>query len=71
MNEKEQRFRRIAVSRTQNIIDYIRLLSNCSNTNNYSYTNSDINKIFKSIDNETKICKAMFRKNNNKTKFKL
>ena len=71
MTEKESSFKKIATRRTQNILDNIRLLSNCSNTNNYSFTEKDINKIFRSIDDELKTCKAMFRKNNKKKEFKL
>ena len=71
MTEKESNFKKIATRRTQNILDNIRLLSNCSNTNNYSYSIEDINKIFKSIENEIRECKAMFKKNRPRKEFKL
>ena len=40
--EKKERFKRIAENRTNKIIDLIRLLGNCSNTSNYSYTDEEV-----------------------------
>ena len=70
-SDKELNFKKIAERRTQNIIDNIRLLSNCSNTNNYSYSENDITKIFRTINEEIRICKSMFTKNKKNKKFKL
>lgn len=56
----EQRFKRIAGRRTALILEYLRLLGNCSNTSSYSYTEEEINKIFSAIDKETKRVKSLF-----------
>lgn len=58
--EKRERFKKVAVSRTNKILKDIRLLSNCSNKNNYSYNENDAKKIFVAIDGEIKKAKAKF-----------
>lgn len=71
MDEKRERFVRIAEKRTNKILEQIRLLGNCSNKHNYSYTDEDIKKIFSVIDNELKEAKIKFTSQANKEKFKL
>ena len=70
MESKSERFKRIAEARTNRVLEHLRLLSNCANKNNYSYTDNDIKKIFSAIDAELKTCKNKFI-NNNVEKFKL
>ena len=60
MESKSDRFIRIAEARTNKIIDMIRLLGNCANKGNYSYTEEDIRKIFTAIETELKIAKGKF-----------
>lgn len=57
---KRDRFIRIAESRTNKILDMIRLLSNCSETASYEYNEDDIKKIFSSIEKELKVAKSRF-----------
>ena len=57
---KADKFKRIASSRTQNILDAFRRLGNCSNTTIYEYTDEDINKIFSTIEKEVKRVKLLF-----------
>ncbi len=57
---KRSRFIRIAESRTNKIIDMLRLLSNCSNKANYEYDEDDIKKIFSAIEKEVKTTKNAF-----------
>lgn len=71
MNNKRDRFERVAVARTNKIIKTLRLLSNCADRNNYDYNEKDINKIFNAIENELKKTKAKFNKNEESTKFTL
>ena len=69
---KKKRFVKIAESRTNKIIEMIRLLGNCSNKNNYSYEEEDIRQIFNAIDQELRITKTKFQEaKNNKKEFKL
>jgi len=71
MEEKKERFVRIAENRTNKILEQLRLLGNCSNKNNYFYTDEDVKKIFSVIDVELKNTKARFNAKSNKEKFKL
>lgn len=57
---KNERFIRIAEARTNKIIKMIRLLGNCSNKGNYSYSEEDVRKIFCAIESELKTSKAKF-----------
>ena len=71
MNEKEDRFIRIAEKRTNKILEQIRLLSNCSNKNNYSYDDQQVDKIFKAIEKELDLAKKKYIMNKDKNKFSL
>ena len=64
---REQRFKRVATRRTNEILKRIQVLGNCSNKSSYSYTDEDIKKIFSAIEGELRSTKAMFgnKKKNN------
>ena len=66
MNNKEEnkheKFKRIASLRTKNALKSLRSLAKLSNTRNYQYTKSEVNKIFSVINNELRVTKAMFDK---------
>ncbi len=69
MNEaqKREKFNTIATNRTNKILDMLRLLGNCSNTSNYSYTDDEVKKIFDAIEKEVKEQRAKFKKDKRKT----
>lgn len=71
MENKAERFTRIAEKRTNNILEQIRLLGNCANKNNYSYEEEAVKKIFSVIDRELKKTKSKFKYDKEKEKFKL
>lgn len=60
MTQKRERFIKIAENRTNKILETLRLLSNCSNKQNYEYTKEDVDQIFNAIDREFKKTKAAF-----------
>ena len=69
---KNEKFVRIAESRTNKIIDMIKLLGNCSNKAVYEYDKEDVKKIFTAIENEIKIARTKFETvESNKKKFTL
>ncbi len=68
---KEQRFKRIASKRTENILDDLRKLGNCSNQGIYSYSSEDISKIFSAIDSEIRRVKVLFTAKSKLNKFSL
>lgn len=57
---KEERFKRVASRRVQEILNKMRLLKNCANKGNYSYTDEQVNKIISTIDIEWKKVKSEF-----------
>jgi|TARA_B110001450_G_C17346009_1_gene369491 hypothetical protein len=71
MSIKKQRFEKVAEKRVNNIIHYLELLSNCSNTYNYEYSKEDVDKIFRAIIKKVNYSKSLFADSLNKSKFKL
>lgn len=57
---RHDRFRRIASKRTNEILEKIRILGNCSNRSSYEYTEEKVNKIFSEIEKQLKFTKAKF-----------
>ena len=68
---REDRFKRLATKRTNEIINKIRILGNTSNKSMYEFSESDVNKIFNHIQEEIKKSKARFKFSNKKSNFKL
>ncbi len=62
MNKKKERFIRVGSRRVEAVIKSLRLLSNCSNINNYDYNEEDINKMLRAIKEQMKITETMFKK---------
>jgi predicted transcriptional regulator len=58
---KEERFKRIAEKRVQNIIHAIRNLSGLSNKKVYEWETEQLEKIWKAIDKEVENCKDSFK----------
>lgn len=71
MNVREDRFRRLATYRTNEVIEKLRILGNCSNKSTYSYTEEDIRKIFSAIDDQVKTVRAKFKTPQKGKEFKL
>ena len=70
METREERFRRVATRRTNDILRRIRILGNCANRSTYDYTEEEINRVFMAIEKEIRIAKSKFCVKNNK-EFKL
>ena len=64
----EERFKRIAGRRVQEILYKLRLLGNCANRGNYFYTDEQVRKIFNAIDDEWKKVKSEFNKGKSKNR---
>ncbi len=65
---KEERFKRIASRRVQEILNKLRLLGNCANRGNYAYTDEQVRKIFGAVDEEWKKVRSEFNKGKIKNK---
>ena len=72
MEEKREKFKRLAESRTNKVIDMLGLIGNLSNPSNYEYTARDVNKIFSSIEKALDVQRERFNSNLSKRRrFKL
>jgi 3-phenylpropionate/cinnamic acid dioxygenase small subunit len=63
MNNKEtpeERFKRLATSRTNAVLDKLRILGNLSNRQLYSYSEEDIERIFNAINRQMREVRAKF-----------
>jgi hypothetical protein len=56
----EERFKRIVTRRTNEVLNKLRILGNCSNRQVYKYTKEDVDKVFLAIEREVKKIKAKF-----------
>lgn len=58
---RHEKFKRLASKRTTTLLNQLRLLGNLSNKANYEYTEEEIRKIFRAIEEQSKIIKAKFK----------
>jgi len=65
---KHEKFVRIATDRTQKLLDSLRILGNCANTQTYEYTKEEVEKIFNSIRSAIEEVRHKFAININKKK---
>ena len=56
----EERFKRLATSRTNAVLDKLRILGNLSNRQLYRYSEEDIEKIFGTVSKQVKDVRAKF-----------
>lgn len=67
---RQERFKRLAIYRTNAVLEKLRILGNLSNRVNYDYSDENVNKIFAAIDSQLRITKARFT-GKRKKEFKL
>jgi len=58
--EKRLRFEKVAGNRVQKILDTFQLLKNCSNRNNYDYSDKDVEQMFTELSKALKESRAAF-----------
>ena len=58
--EKRLRFEKVAGNRVQRILDTLQLLKNCSNRNNYEYSESDVTQMYSEISKALKESRAAY-----------
>lgn len=64
---KRQRFEKVASNRVQKILDFLNLLQNCSNRNNYEYTEEDVEYMFSEIQKALKDARNAYSNELSKT----
>lgn len=60
VDQRRERFKRLATQRTNAVLQKIKVLGNCSNRSAYDYTEEEIIKIFAEIDRRVREIKAKF-----------
>ena len=63
---KRSRFTKVASARVTKIINYLNLLQNCSNRNNYEYDAEDVELMFTEISKALRDAKASYSNELNK-----
>jgi hypothetical protein len=58
---KHDRFVRVAERRTNDVLERLRILSNCSSTGNYEYSQDQVAKIFAEIDRAIRSARGKFK----------
>ncbi len=62
LNEtKAEKFKRLAEGRTEQILDGIRKLANLANDRAYVYTEEQVNRIFRAIDEHLDLARSRFQ----------
>ncbi len=67
---KRERFKKLAESRTNEVLKRLKVLGNCSNRSTYEYSEEEISKIFSEIERKLRETKSKFSFPRNK-QFKL
>ena len=57
---KKRRFKRLASLRTNEVLNRLKILGNCSNRQIYEYSKEDVDKIFNEVSQKLKEVKAKF-----------
>ena len=58
--DKRERFKKLAVYRTNEVLKRLKVLGNCANRSAYNYTEEEVNKIFSEIKRKVEEVKAKF-----------
>lgn len=60
VRDKHAAFRRLAITRVNKALNYIRLIGNLSNKQNYIYTDKEVKAIFQTLDRAIAKIKILF-----------
>lgn len=60
MEEKREKFVRLAEQRVNRALNDLRLIGNLSNRNAYTFTDDDVKKIFKTLQKELEQARSRF-----------
>lgn len=71
MEKRQNNFKRLAASRTNEVLKRIKILGNCANRSHYDYTEAEVNKIFSEIERKVRETKGRFTFPNRDQEFKL
>ncbi len=66
MENKSEKFIRLAENRTNDVINKLRLIGNLSNRRNYDYSEKEVKELFSAIEKEVATTKNLFYNELNK-----
>lgn len=66
--DKKEKFKKLAESRTNEVLRRLKILGNCSNRSVYHYDDVDVQRMFNAIDNKIREIKSKFRTSKSKEK---
>lgn len=69
--KKRERFKKLAVYRTNEVLKRLKVLGNCANRSAYEYTEDEVNKIFSEVEKKVREVKAKFHFSSKNKKFEL
>lgn len=58
---KHEKFKRLAKQRGDRVLKDLELLGNLGNRNNYDYTETDVRKLFSTLEEELRLAKMRFK----------
>lgn len=70
-NRRRDNFKRLAASRTNEVLKRLKVLSNCANRSHYDYTEEEVMKIFSEIERRVREVKSKFTFPQRNGEFKL
>jgi hypothetical protein len=59
-SKKRERFKKLAIYRTNEVLKRLKVLGNCANRSTYAYTEDEIDTIFKAIGKKVQETKSKF-----------
>jgi hypothetical protein len=68
VTQSRENFVRLAEARTTRLLKDVDLLANLSNRSNYTYTEEDVDKIFRAVQKKVREAEAKFRANVKQTR---
>ncbi len=71
MDKRKDNFKRLAVTRTNEVLRRLKILGNCANRSHYDYSEDEVNKIFSEIEKKVREAKAKFTYPNKDRQFEL
>lgn len=60
MDRRRDNFKRLAASRTNEVLRRLKILGNCANRSHYDYTEEEVARIFSEIDKRARQARAKF-----------
>ena len=69
MDAKEERFKKVAQARVNAVLDKLRLLGQCGNRKNYTYSDQQVEAMFKVVGKAMRESKSAFTADTKRNRF--